>query len=194
MRWTTVDRPSAASGLLDAPPLREHPCTEHVAGAGPGCGAEHPAVTATARALEALGATGEVVLVPAGLRTAAAVAGHLGAPTAAVARSALLRTPGGEQLLVVASAVHELFPPVLAAVLGVPDLEVAGEVETARRTGSVLGSASPVGLAEPLPTYVDVTLALHPAVWVPAGHPRAFFRTRYDELLRLAGAHPVETG
>ncbi|WP_205706139.1 aminoacyl-tRNA deacylase, partial [Kineococcus indalonis] len=184
MRWTTADRTSAGSGLLDAPPGRQPP--GHL-------DADPPAPSSarsTARALELLGATGEVVLLPPGLRTAEAVADHLGVPTAAVARSALLRTPDGTPLLVVASAVHELFPPLLAAVLCVPGLEVAGEAETARRTGSVLGSASPVGLAEPLPTYVDVTLALHPAVWVPAGHPCAFFRTRYDELLRLAGAHP----
>ncbi|WP_432493164.1 aminoacyl-tRNA deacylase [Kineococcus gypseus] len=154
----------------------------------------HPAVAATSRALADLGATGRVVLLPADVRGPARVALHLGVPAGAVARSTLLRAPDGHPLLVLASSAHDLCAPLLAAVLGLPGLEEAGEAESVRRTGSVLGSASPLGLAEPLPTYVDVTLALHRVVWVPAGHPRALFPTRYDELLRMACAHPVETG
>uniref|UniRef100_UPI003D7E1EAF YbaK/EbsC family protein n=1 Tax=Kineococcus sp. SYSU DK023 TaxID=3383144 RepID=UPI003D7E1EAF len=67
-----------------------------------------------------LDATGEVVRVPAGLRTSAEVARHLGVAPAAVARSSLLRAPGGQLVLVLASGAHDLFPPVLAAVVGVP--------------------------------------------------------------------------
>ncbi|WP_432495139.1 aminoacyl-tRNA deacylase [Kineococcus auxinigenes] len=191
MRWTTAGRTAAAGGLLAAPAPPTAP--EDPAAPAPPAG-EHPAVTATARALAGLDATGEVVRVPAGLRTSAEVARHLGVAPAAVARSSLLRAPGGQLVLVLASGAHDLFPPVLAAVLGVPRLHPVGEVETVRLTGSPPGCTSPVGLTEPLPTYVDVTLAVHPVLWVPAGHPSALFRTRYDELLRLAGAHPVEIG
>ncbi|WP_432485189.1 aminoacyl-tRNA deacylase [Kineococcus esterisolvens] len=201
MRWTTAGRAPAAGDLLVAPPQQEPappqppPPAPSTTAAAPAHPADvHPAVAATARALAELDAGGQVVLLPPGPRTAADVAHHLGVPAAAVVRSTLLRAPGDRLVLVLASGAHELFPPSLAAVLGVPHLEEVLEAETVRRTGSVLGSTSPVGLADPLPTYVDVTLAVHPVVWVPAGHPRAVFPTRYDELLRLAGAHPVETG
>ncbi|WP_432502069.1 aminoacyl-tRNA deacylase [Kineococcus arenarius] len=196
MRWTTAGRAPAAGGLLAAPtsstPVPPTPPEGPAPHAHPVDG--HPAVAATAHALAGLDATGQVVRLPAGARTSAEVARHLGVAPAAVARSSLLRAPGDRLVLVLASGAHDLFPPVLAAVLGVPRLHPVGEVETVRRTGSLPGCTSPVGLAEPLPTYVDVTLAVHPVLWVPAGHPRALFRTRYDELLRLAAAHPVEIG
>ena len=144
-------------------------------------------------ALVALGASGEVRELPAGLSGPAEVAAHLGVAPAALARTTVLTTRDGRRLMVVSSQVHRLFPPALAAVLCEPELTV-DDVDVLRGTGAVLGSASPVGLAGPLPTFVDVALALHPVVWVPAGHPHALFRTRYDELLRLTGGHPVEIG
>ena len=151
-------------------------------------------MAATARCLVDLDATGTVQEIPAGLRTAADIAEHLGVPPAAVAVTTVLGTPGGGRLLVVASGTHRLFPPLLAAVLGLPELEVLDAAEVLRCTGSAPGSASPVGLRNPLTTVVDVTLAPHPAIWVPAGHPQAVFRSRYDELLRLTGGQPVELG
>ncbi|NAZ75905.1 YbaK/EbsC family protein [Kineococcus sp. T13] len=153
-----------------------------------------PAVEATAAALVALGATGEVRELPADLSGPAEVAAHLGVATAALARTTVLTTRDGRRLMVVSSRVHRLFPPALAAVLSEPELTVDDDLDVLRCTGAVLGSASPIGLAEPLPTFVDVALALHPVVWVPAGHPHTLFRTRYDELLRLTGGHPVEIG
>ena len=39
---------------------------------------------------------------------------------------------------------------------------------------------------------VDVTLAGFDVVWAAAGHPRAVFPTRYDELLRITAGQPVE--
>jgi len=216
MRWSTAERTPATGGpgagragtaaapLDDAPPddaaqvaaplgdLPAHPGTAPLS--------EHPAVLATVTALSALGARHGVQEVPAGLRTPADLADHLGVAPAAVATTALLTTgpgPGrgrGDLVLVVASAVHHLFPPTLAAVLGLSAVDLLGDAEVLRCTGSVLGSASPVGLTGALTTYVDVTLAPHPTIWVPAGHPHAVFRTRYDELLRLTGGHPVEIG
>ena len=136
--------------------------------------------------------------MPAGLRTPDDLADHLGTTPAAVATTALLRTgpdpDRGDLVLVVASAVHHLLPPTLAAVLGLSAVDLLGDAEVLRRTGSVLGSTSPVGLTDALTTYVDVAVAPHATIWVPAGHPHAVFGTRYDELLRLTGGHPVEIG
>jgi prolyl-tRNA editing enzyme YbaK/EbsC (Cys-tRNA(Pro) deacylase) len=153
-----------------------------------------PAVESTAEALLDLDAAGEVVEVPASLQGPEDLARHLGVPLPAVAATAVLRTRDGRHLFVISSAAHPLFAPALAAVLCEPELFRDDDTAVLRRTGSVLGSASPLGLAEPLPTYVDVALAPYPQVWVPAGHPHAVFRTRYDELLRLTGGHPVELG
>lgn len=153
-----------------------------------------PAVEATATALAELGGAGEVLEVPTSLRNAAELAVHLGVPLAAVATTALLRTRDGRHLLVVASATHPILLPTLAGVLSEPELDWDDDSDVLRRTGSVLGSASPIGLTAGLPTFVDVALAPHQAIWVPAGHPHAVFRTRYDELLRLTCGHPVEIG
>jgi prolyl-tRNA editing enzyme YbaK/EbsC (Cys-tRNA(Pro) deacylase) len=153
-----------------------------------------PAVAATATALAELGGAGEVLEVPATLGDAGELAAHLGVPLAAVATTALLRTRDGRHLLVVASATHPIFLSTLAGVLSEPELHWDGDSDVVRRTGSVLGSASPIGLTAELPTFVDVALAPYPAIWVPAGHPHAVFRTRYDELLRLTSGHPVEIG
>lgn len=208
MRWSTTDRAPAPGGLDVEPVGLPGATTTPVAPAPdvPGAPArsgtaplsEHPAVLATAAALAALGARHGVQEVPPGLRTPDELAEHLGVVPAAVATTALLTTgpaPGrGDLVLVVASAVHELFPPTLAAVLGLSAVDLVGDVDVLRWSGSVLGSASPVGLTDTLTTYVDVALAPHAAIWVPAGHPHAVFRTRYDELLRLTGGHPVEIG
>ena len=54
---------------------------------------EQPAVAALASALESMWATGTVHVLPEGLRTPEAVAGHLGVPTAALAGCVLLVPP-----------------------------------------------------------------------------------------------------
>lgn len=188
MRWTSRQEPAEGGGssLTTAPP---GPVLEHVP-----VSARSPAVEATATALVDLHAAGEVVELPAGLRDPVDVARHLGVPVAAVATTAVLLTREGRHLFVISSAAHPLFLPSLAAVLGEPELLTDDDTDVLHRTGSVLGSASPLALAEPMATFVDIALAPHSDIWVPAGHPHALFRTRYDELLRLTGGHPVETG
>ncbi len=175
--------PVGGGGSLTAPPPAPSPAVLDV-----------PAVESTSEALLDLDADGEVLEVPASLRDPADLARHLGVPPAAVAATAVLRTRDGRHLFVVSSTAHPLFTPALAAVLCEPELFRDDDTDVLRRTGSVLGSASPLGLAVPLPTFVDVALAPYPQIWVPAGHPHAVFRTRYDELLRLTGGHPVELG
>ena len=168
--------------------------TRESPGSGGSGTATAPAVEATATALAELGGAGEVLQVPATLRDAGQLAAHLGVPLAAVATTAVLRTRAGRRLLVVASATHPVFPSTLAGILSEPELTWDDDSDVLRCTGSVLGSASPIGLTAGLATFVDVALAPYPAIWVPAGHPHAVFRSRYDELLRLTSGHPVEIG
>jgi prolyl-tRNA editing enzyme YbaK/EbsC (Cys-tRNA(Pro) deacylase) len=168
--------------------------THEAPGGGGSSTATAPAVEATATALVELRGAGEVLEVPATVRDAGQLAEHLGVPAAAVATTSVLRTRDGGRLLVVASAAHSVLPATLAGVLGEPELTWDDDADVLRCTGSVLGSASPIGLTAGLATFVDVALAPYRAIWVPAGHPHAVFRTRYDELLRLTGGHPVEIG
>ncbi|WP_432562806.1 aminoacyl-tRNA deacylase [Kineococcus deserti] len=179
MEWTSGREPAEGGGgpLVAASPVLHS-----------------PAVAATATALVDLGAAGEVLEVPPSLRDVGELARHLGVPVAAVATTSVLATRQDKHLLVIASAAHPLFLPALAAVLCEPELLRDADVDVLHRTGSVLGSTSPLALLEPLPTFVDIALAPHQDIWVPAGHPHAVFRTRYDELLRLTGGHPVEIG
>ncbi|PPK95257.1 prolyl-tRNA editing enzyme YbaK/EbsC (Cys-tRNA(Pro) deacylase) [Kineococcus xinjiangensis] len=177
---------------------------------------EEPAVAAVAAALESLRSTGRVQILPPGLRTPTDVAEHLGVPRAALATCVLLVPPPapapqrepwyrthlwsprpvrGEHdaetaVLVVTSCIHRVVPEQVADVLGMPALEVAGTGPDG--TGSA--AIAPLGQPVPMTTLVDVALAPQSVVWVGAGHPRAVFPTRYDELLRLTGGQPVEVG
>lgn len=183
MRWTLRQEPVGGGGPSTAAPGEQATSVLQL-----------PSVECTAEALVDLDAAGAVVQVPATVRGVADLARHLGVAVAAIAATAVLRTREDRHLFVISSAAHPLFLPSLAAVLCEPELFRDEAADVLRRTGSVLGSASPLSLSEPLPTYVDVALAPHQDIWVPAGHPHALFRTRYDELLRLTGGHPVELG
>lgn len=170
-----------------------------------------PAVAAVAAALEELLASGTVHVLPPGLRTPEELAAHLGVVPAALAACVLLVPPGppprttrlrpraaaGPEegaVLVVTSRAHRVVPELVADALGLPCLEEAGAGDVLAGTASVLRGVAPLGHPAPLLTLVDVALAAHEVVWVPAGHPRTAFPTRYEELLRLTGGQPVEVG
>lgn len=158
----------------------------------------HPAVTRVAQLLEALGAQGGVVVLPEHARTAQQAAEQLGVGVAQIANSLIFAVPDARAagarrpLLVLTSGRHRVDILQVAALLGVERLERAEPAFVRRTTGFAIGGVAPVGHVRPVQTLVDVTLAGFDVVWAAAGHPRAVFPTRYDELLRITAGQPVE--
>ncbi len=138
-----------------------------------------------------LGGTGEVVILPDSVHTAALAAQALGCEVGAIANS-LLFDGDGAPVLVLTSGAHRVDTTKVAAEVGVAKLRRASPEFVREHTGQVIGGVSPIGHPAPVPTYLDGWLQRYDVVWAAAGHPAAVFSTTYDELLRLTGATPVD--
>jgi prolyl-tRNA editing enzyme YbaK/EbsC (Cys-tRNA(Pro) deacylase) len=158
----------------------------------------HPRVAEVTRRLAEAGATGELRVLPAEVRTAAAAAAELGVPVGAIANS-LVFAVGELPLLILTSGAHRVDERKVAELLGVDRITPAPADFVRRHTGQAIvgqhfGDVAPLGHPEPIGTLVDVELARHDVVWAAAGHPAAVFSTSYDELLRLTDGTAVEVG
>lgn len=160
--------------------------------------AEPIAVTRFRATLAARGGTGEVVVLPDSVHTAALAAQALGCEVGAIANSLLFAVPGGPDqgegtpLLLLTSGAHRVDTEAVAARIGVPALRRARPDFVRRHTGQVIGGVSPLGHPAPVPTYLDPWLRRHAVVWAAAGHPAAVFSTTATELLEMTGAVEVE--
>jgi prolyl-tRNA editing enzyme YbaK/EbsC (Cys-tRNA(Pro) deacylase) len=156
-----------------------------------GAGPEHAAVARFRGALEARGGTGEVVVLPDSVHTAALAAQALGCEVGAIANS-LLFDAGGAPVLILTSGAHRVDTGRVAAAIGVPALRRAQPDFVRAHTGQVIGGVSPLGHPVPVPTYIDPWLRRYDVVWAAAGHPAAVFSTTYDELVTMTGAVPTD--
>ena len=156
-------------------------------------GPAHPRVAEVARLLAEAGAPGEVRVLPAEVRTAAAAAAELGVPVGAIANS-LVFAVGELPLLVLTSGAHRVDERKVAELLGVDGITPAKADFVRRHTGQAIGGVAPIGHPEPIGTLVDIELARHPQVWAAAGHPATVFPTTYEELLRLTDGTAAEVG
>lgn len=152
---------------------------------------EHPSITRFRDEHARRGGTGEVVILPDAVHTAALAAAALGCEVGAIANS-LLFDAAGRPVLVLTSGAHRVDTAALAPRLGVASLDRAAPAFVREHTGQVIGGVSPVGHPAPVPTYLDPWLRRHDVVWAAAGHPAAVFSTTYDELAALTGATAVD--
>ncbi len=152
---------------------------------------EHPAITRFRDEHTARGGTGEIVILPDSVHTAALAAEALGCEVGAIANS-LLFDAAGSPVLILTSGAHRVDTRLAAERLGVPALERATPDFVREHTGQVIGGVSPLAHPAPVPTYLDSWLQKYDVVWAAAGHPAAVFSTSYDELLALTGATVVE--
>lgn len=152
---------------------------------------EHASITAFRDEHARRHGTGEVVVLPDSVHTAALAAAALGCEVGAIANS-LLFDAGGSPVLILTSGAHRVDPVAAAARVGVPRLARATPEFVRSHTGQVIGGVSPLGHPAPVPTFVDTWLRRHPTVWAAAGHPAAVFSTTFDELVAMTGAHEIE--
>jgi len=152
---------------------------------------EHPSVVRFREEHAERGGTGDIVILPDSVHTAALAAAELGCEVGAIANS-LLFDAGGTPVLVLTSGAHRVDTRLTAERIGVERLTRASADFVREHTGQVIGGVSPIGHPAPVPTYVDTWLRRHPVVWAAAGHPATVFSTTYDELVALTGAAPVD--
>ena len=152
---------------------------------------EHPAITRFRDEHRARGGTGEVVILPDSVHTAALAAEALGCEVGAIANS-LLFDAGGRPVLILTSGAHRVDTVATAARIGVRALERASPEFVRAHTGNVIGGVSPLGHPGPVPTWLDVELRRYDEIWAAAGHPAAVFSTTYDELLAMTGDTEIE--
>jgi prolyl-tRNA editing enzyme YbaK/EbsC (Cys-tRNA(Pro) deacylase) len=152
---------------------------------------EHPTITRFRDEHARRGGTGEVVILPDAVHTAALAAGALGCEVGAIANS-LLFDADGSPVLILTSGAHRVDTDKVADAVGVGALRRATPEFVRRHTGQVIGGVSPIAHPAPVPTYLDPWLRRYDVVWAAAGHPAAVFSTTYDELLALTGATEIE--
>jgi prolyl-tRNA editing enzyme YbaK/EbsC (Cys-tRNA(Pro) deacylase) len=152
---------------------------------------EHPSITRFRGEHARLGGTGDVVILPDSVHTAALAAEALGCEVGAIANS-LLFDADGAPVLILTSGAHRVDTAKVAATIGVADLRRATPDFVRAHTGQVIGGVSPIAHPAPVPTYLDPWLRRHDVVWAAAGHPAAVYSTTYDELAAMTGGTEIE--
>jgi prolyl-tRNA editing enzyme YbaK/EbsC (Cys-tRNA(Pro) deacylase) len=152
---------------------------------------EHPTITRFRDEHARLGGTGEVVILPDSVHTAALAAEALGCEVGAIANS-LLFDAGGSPVLILTSGAHRVDTDKVAATIGVEKLKRATPDFVREHTGQVIGGVSPIAHTSEVPTWLDSWLERYDVVWAAAGHPAAVFSTTYAELAAMTGAPTID--
>jgi prolyl-tRNA editing enzyme YbaK/EbsC (Cys-tRNA(Pro) deacylase) len=152
---------------------------------------EHAAIARFRDAHSARGGTGEIVILPESVHTAALAAAALGCPVGAIANS-LLFDAGGTPVLILTSGAHRVDTTLAAERIGVEKLKRATPEFVREHTGQVIGGVSPIAHTSPVPTWLDTELRQYDVIWAAAGHPAAVYSTTYDELLKMTEAQEIE--
>ncbi|HWM73161.1 MAG TPA: YbaK/EbsC family protein [Nocardioides sp.] len=152
---------------------------------------EHPLTTRFRDEHAHRGGTGEIVILPESVHTAALAAEALGCEVGAIANS-LLFDADDRPVLILTSGAHRVDTKVVAERVGVGKLRRATPEFVREHTGQVIGGVSPIGHPTPVPTYVDSWLRRYDVLWAAAGHPAAVYSTTFDELTEMTGAKEID--
>jgi prolyl-tRNA editing enzyme YbaK/EbsC (Cys-tRNA(Pro) deacylase) len=152
---------------------------------------EHASIAHFRHTWTDLGGTGQIVVLPDSVHTAALAAEALGCEVGAIANS-LLFDAAGEPILILTSGAHRVDTEKAAGLIGVPELRRAKPDFVKEHTGQVIGGVSPIAHPAPVRTFLDPTLQQYPTIWAAAGHPAAVYSTSYAELSAMTGASEIE--
>jgi len=141
--------------------------------------------------LDQAGCAGPVRMLDGSSRTAAEAAAALGVDVANIAKT-LVFLAGGDPLVVVAGGASRVDVERLSREIDGAPVTKADADAVRAATGYPIGGVSPVGLPDGLLVVVDAALASLDPIWAAAGHPRAVYRTTFDELLAVSGGRVVD--
>lgn len=140
---------------------------------------------AVRRALEKAGSTAQVVRLPGWAKSAEEKAAALGTPIGAIVQSVVFRV-GERPALALVAGDRQGRGDALPRTLNLEGEAWPAEGSDVRRaTGFAAGGVSPVGLAQPMPIAIDVSLKRFATLYVPAGDARHVFATTMEELKAL---------
>jgi prolyl-tRNA editing enzyme YbaK/EbsC (Cys-tRNA(Pro) deacylase) len=152
---------------------------------------EHPAIIRFRDEHARLGGSGEIVILPESVHTAALAAQALGCEAGAIANS-LVFDDHGTPVLILTSGAHRVDTAKTAETIAAGRLARAKPEFVKEHTGQVIGGVAPIGHPAPVPTYIDSWLKKYDVLWAGAGIPAAVFSTSYDELVAMTGATEIE--
>lgn len=135
--------------------------------------------------LQEMGYANQVVELPDSTRTAQEAADAIGCEVAQIAKSIIFRlSPSDQPLLVVASGVNRVNEKNIAARVSEKLLKADADF-VREKTGFVIGGVAPIGHATAVMTFIDEDLLQYPTIWAAAGHPKAVFELKPDELVSM---------
>lgn len=153
--------------------------------------AEPPSIARFREEHQRLSGSGEIVILPDSVHTAALAAEALGCEVGAIANS-LLFAADETPILILTSGAHRVDTTLVRERIGCGPLRRASPEFVREHAGQVIGGVSPIGHPAPIATYLDSWLQKYDVVWAAAGHPAAVFSSSYGELLALTGATPID--
>ena len=138
-------------------------------------------------ALLALGLPCQVVELPGSTRTAAEAAQAVRCQVGQIVKSLIfMASESRRPVLVIASGVNRVDEARLASLLGEPIQKADADFARAQ-TGFAIGGIPPVGLANPITTFIDEDLLAYQSVWAAAGTPHAVFELDPAYLEKMTG-------
>ena len=142
-------------------------------------------------AVSALGRSYVVRQLDQSTRTASEAAQAVGCQVAQIAKSLVFRSStSGRPVLVIACGANRVSETRLADLLGEP-VVMADPDFVRQHTGFSVGGVPPVGLATPLPIFIDADLLKFDVIWAAAGTPHAVFPMPPGDLAALTGGQVV---
>ena len=141
--------------------------------------------------LKKLGLTLQVVELPDSTRSAAEAAEAIGCSVGQIAKSLIFKTRNREEpILVIASGPNRVDEKKIGALVGEkitkPDADFVRQ-----HTGFSIGGVPPVGLKQPITTFIDEDLLAFDEIWAAAGTPNAVFCLTGDDMVRATGGQVV---
>ena len=129
----------------------------------------------------------QVVEFPDSTRTAQEAADVIGCELSQIAKSLVFRRRDtGAPLLVIASGANRVSEKAIKELIG-EKVEKADAAYAQERTGYAIGGIPPVGLLEPMETFIDEDLLSHEVIWAAAGTPHAVFSLTPQALVEITG-------
>jgi prolyl-tRNA editing enzyme YbaK/EbsC (Cys-tRNA(Pro) deacylase) len=141
---------------------------------------------AVRRALADAGSAAPVVRLPGWAKTVEEKASALGTPIGAIVAS-LVFMVGERPALALLAGDRQCKADALPRTLNLEgEARPAEAAEAKRATGFAPGGVSPVGLGQPLPIAIDVSLKRFATLYVPAGDAGHVFAATMEELKALS--------
>ena len=142
-------------------------------------------------ALDRLGLPCKVVELPDSTRTAVEAAQAVGCELGQIVKSLIFMTAESHRpVLVLASGSSRVNEAALVSRLG-ETLKKADADFVRNQTGFAIGGIPPLGLSNPVITFIDQDLLGYERVWAAAGTPHAVFELDPTQLERMTGGKIV---